>query len=138
MNILLIPGNNQNAKSYPHWDALIKMLGGHQVKKIEGILKEQEIIDLINWCDVWISIDSFLPHLAKYHGLKRGIVIWGTSDPLLFGYKENVNLLKDRKYLRAQQYKWWKDEPINMDSFVAPEVILQEINTWIQTNSSTY
>jgi len=128
MKLLFSPGNIKNAKSYPHWNALEKLLGGHEIKKIEGILQEQEIIDLIHWCDIWISIDSFLPHLARYHGLKNGIVIWGKSDPLIFGYPENVNLIKDRKYLRAEQFRWWKDEPVDDGVFVSPEEILEAIH----------
>jgi len=130
VKILIVPSNNPNAqaKAYPHWDALLAMLGGHEVKKIEGILKEQEIIDLVNWCDIWITIDSFLPHLVSFHGLKRGIVLWGKSDPLIFGYERNINLLKSRKCLRVEQFKWWKDEPVDTSVFVPPEGILQEID----------
>jgi hypothetical protein len=127
MKILMVPGNNHNAKSYPHWDEIIRSLSGHEIKKIEGLLKEQELIDLVNWCDVWVSIDSFLPHLAAYHHLKRGIVLWGKSDPLIFGYKHNVNLLGGRSYLRAEQFRWWMDEPIDPNVFVGPEVVVKEI-----------
>jgi len=128
MKILICPGNKQTAKSYPHWDRLTTLLAGHNIKGVVGILKEQEIIDLINWCDVWASIDSFLPHLVKYRKLKPGIVLWGKSDPLIFGYPENKNLLKDRKYLKGQQFKWWIDEPIDPTVFVEPEEIAKEID----------
>ena len=131
MRILIVPGNNKNAKSYPHWDRLLELLGDHEIKKIEGILKEQEIIDWVNWCEVWISIDSFLQHLVSHYKLKRGIVIWGKSDPEIFGYKTNINLLKDRKCLRAEQFKWWKDEPIDPDVFVPPEMIVEALKTML-------
>jgi len=128
MNILIVPGNIQGPKSYPRWEKLMSLLRGHKIKRLDGILKKQGIIDLVNWCDVWVSIDSFLPHFVAYHKLKPGIVLWGTSDPLLFGYQENTNLLKDRKYLREQQFKWWKDEVHNPDAFVDPELIVKEID----------
>jgi len=127
MKILIVPGNVQNAKSYPYWDSLLSLLKDHEIRKIEGILKEQEIIDAINWCDTWISIDSFVQHLVTYHHLKPGIVLWGKSDPLIFGYPTNINLLKDRKYLREDQFKWWKDEPIDIDVFVQPEEIIKRL-----------
>lgn len=125
MKILVVPGNVQNAKSYPYWERFLKLANKYEVKTINGILPDKEIIGLINWCDIWISIDSFLPHLAHYHKLKRGIVLWGQSDPNIFGYPTNINLLKDRKYLRPDQFKWWKDEPHNPEVFVTPEEILQ-------------
>jgi hypothetical protein len=127
MKILICPGNVQTAKSYPYWNEFLTLAKGYEIKKIEGMLEEQAIIDLVNWCNVWISIDTFLPHLVRRHNLKPGIVIWGKSDPLIFGYKENANLLKDRKYLRTEQFRWWFDEKHDPDVFVAPEVIFKEI-----------
>lgn len=134
MKILVVPGNTHNAKSYPHWDKLLRRLQDHEIKKIDGILKEQEIIDLIQWCDLWISIDSFVPHLAAYHRLKGGIVLWGKSDPNIFGYSHNVNLLKGREYLRAEQFRWWIDEPIDPNVFVAPEDVVHAIQKFTGGN----
>ncbi len=132
MNILINRGNIQNTKSYPFWDELILLLKDHEIKEIKGILTEKEIIDLVNWATVWIATDSFLQHLCAYHKLKKGIVIWGKSDPLLFGYPHNINLLKDRKYLRKMQFRdWvsaWNDVEWNHDTFVSPETILDAIN----------
>ena len=135
IKILIIPGNIQTPKAYPFWDRLLEMLKEHEVRKLEGMLKEQEIMDLINATDLWISIDSFVPHLVAYHKLKPGIVLWAKSDPLIFGYPTNTNLLKDRKYLKAEQFRWWKDEPMDIDAHVDPEVILREINKWTPTIS---
>lgn len=130
MRLLISPGNVHNAKSYPHWTRLLELVQDCEIEKIEGILSEPKIIELVNWCDVWVSIDSFLPHLVNYYKLKPGIVLWGKSDPLIFGYPGNTNLLKDRKYLRKDQFGWWKIEPVNPDVFVSPEVILQEIGKY--------
>jgi hypothetical protein len=129
MKILICRGNTKNAKSYPYWDELIKLLGSHEIKEISGILPEKKIIELVNWCDIWISIDSFLQHLVAYHKLKKGIVIWGLSDPELFGYKSNINLLKDRKYLRPgiEQYLFWKDVPINKEAFISAKEVRDSI-----------
>ena len=127
MKILVIPGNVHTAKSYPYWDQLLELLKDHEIRRVEGVLPLQQVIDQINWCNVWITIDSFLPHLVVYHKLKRGVVIWGKSDPLIFGYPTNINLLKDRKYLKPNQFKWWKDEPDDPDVFVLADIVVQAV-----------
>ena len=110
----------------------------HEIKKIEGIMPEQDIIDLIRWADVVVSIDSFVPHLIQYHKInKKVVVIWGTSSPEIFGYTTNVNLLKGRQYLREQQFKWWKDEVPNPDAFVSPEIVLWEVENLHKNNVDT-
>lgn len=127
MNILTCEGNVKNAKSYPHWNELYDLLKDHEIKKIEGIFPIEEIKSLVEWADVVITIDSFLPHLIKFYDLKKKvIVLWGKSDPLIFGYPENTNLLKDRKYLRKEQFRWWLDEPVE-DVFVSPQEILNNL-----------
>ena len=132
MKILVCEGNLKNAKTYPFWEQLYPMLGQHEVKKIEGMLPEQAIMDLVNWCDIWISIDSFLQHLVAYKGLKRGIVLWGTSDPALFGYPTNINLVKSMGYMRPDQFFWWKDAPNTPDAFVSPQMVVAAIKSMVQ------
>lgn len=128
MKILINPGNIQNAKSYPYWEEFLELVKDQEVKQIKGILPEQEIIDLVNWCDKWISIDSFLPHLCKYHNLKSGIVIWGKSDPLIFGYPENVNLIKDRNRLRPDQFVFWTNVKWDKDDFIIATDLIKSLN----------
>lgn len=127
MKILIIRGNIQNAKSYPYWEELLVLLKDQEIKEIKGILPEQEIIGLVNWCNCWCSTDSFLPHLVKYYNLKPGIVLWGKSDPEIFGYPENINLLGDRKNLRPDQFRWWKDVEWRKEDFVRPEIIVSHL-----------
>jgi hypothetical protein len=127
MKILICRGNRETPKSYPYWDELLALLKDHEIKEITGILSEQEIIDLVNWSDTYITVDSFLPHLCNEKKLKPGVVIWGLSDPKLFGFPQNTNLLKGRMYLRPRQFLWWKDVPVNEDAFVKPEVVLEAI-----------
>ena len=126
-----------NAKNYPYWQKLISLLRlyGHKVIQI-GITGEEKLVDdfrinlpivelkrLLTTSDAWISVDNFLPHLAHLVG-KPGIVLFGRSDPNIFGYKENINLLVDRTYLRPDQFNIW--EPIEFDTsvFVEPEVVV--------------
>lgn len=133
MKILIIQCNQTHeAKRYPYWDGLEELLTNHEVKKIETKLSEKELIDLTNWCDVWVTIDSFFPHFVQYHKLKPGIVIWGKSDPKIFGYEENVNLLRHPRYLREEQFKWWQSEKYDKDVFVSPSKIKDAIDEFVK------
>lgn len=127
MKILTFEGCVKNAKSYPYWEELCDLLKDHEVTRVNSIIPIAKIKEMVNNNDIWISIDSFLPHLVHFYHLKPGIVIWGKSDPLIFGYPENRNLFKDTKYLKAQQFQWWKDEPIEEKVFITPQEILTVI-----------
>jgi hypothetical protein len=127
-------GNN-NPKNYPWWSELISMIdepivqvgiGGETqlVNDFRINLSIAELTDLIPKCRTWISVDSFFQHFA-WDLNKPGIVLWGQSDPLVFGHSENTNLLKDRKYLREKQFWWWEQCDYNEDSFVKPEEIVK-------------
>jgi hypothetical protein len=65
-------------------------------------------------------------HLAWSEG-KPGIVLWGISDPLIFGHPENTNLLKGREYLASNQFLWWEAHEFDADRFVKPDVVLQHL-----------
>jgi hypothetical protein len=125
MKILICRGNFDTPKSYPYWEELLNLLKDNEIKEIRGILSENEIIDLVNWSDVWITIDSFLPHLCAFKKLKPGIVIWGVSDPEIFGYPHNTNILRSRSYLRPNQFLFWTGVPINKDAFVVPSGVVK-------------
>lgn len=132
MKILINKGNKYNAKSYPYWDDFVKLAQEHEIKYITGIMTIEEIRALVEWSDAWITIDTFLQHFCAYFKLKRGIVLWGKSDPNLFGYPHNINLLKDRKYLRINQFRDWtrehNDIENNPESFVSPETLLNALS----------
>jgi ADP-heptose:LPS heptosyltransferase len=90
-------------------------------------LKDMETT--ISKFDLFISVDNFVPHLA-YTIKKRGIVLWGKSDPTIFGYSENVNLLKDKKYLRARQFDIWESEKYDQSVFILPQKVMEEVKKW--------
>jgi ADP-heptose:LPS heptosyltransferase len=132
----------ENAKNYPskYWKQLISMFpvewnivqigleGDTQyTPDFRKGLSMKELFALVLECDLWISIDSFLQHLAWTLG-KPGIVLFGVSDPNIFGHKENINLLKDRKYLRKLQFDLWENEKYNPNVFVKPHIIIKYIN----------
>lgn len=133
----------QHPKDYPFWDKIIdylhskniaiKQIGVKDELKINGVgdfpgddfllnLKFYELSELVKNSYKWLSIDSFFPHFC-HHLDVPGIVIFSQSDPLLFGYKENINLLKDRKYLRPDQFGIWEDAHFNIESFIDPSSV---------------
>jgi hypothetical protein len=126
-----------NPKNYPWWSKLISLIdepiiqvgveGEEQlVNDFRKNLTLQELEFLILECRIWISVDSFFQHFACDIG-KPGIVLWGQSDPLIFGHQENINLLKDRKYLREKQFWLWEQCSYNADVFVSPEEVIKHL-----------
>jgi hypothetical protein len=136
--------NSQHAKSYPYWNRLIPMLKSLDYKIIQ-IGKKEEIplagVDevylgysfkkvkaLIKNCRLWISVDNFLPHFCNtLENPIPGIVIFGLSDPELFGYSYNKNILKSRQFLRLYQFKHWFEELPNPEAFNTPEDIFTAV-----------
>jgi len=135
-----LPNDIPNPKTPPWWPELVARLvqDGHEViqlgcagePEIAGVsdfLKSRpygEIEYAINEADAWISVDSWLPHFCATLRLKSGIVIWSQSNPRIWGYKHNINLLKDHAFLRPYQYAHWFDVPYNPEAFVSPEVVI--------------
>jgi hypothetical protein len=126
----------EHAKSYPYWKDLVSLLNsvGYKViqigKKNEPAIEEvheviydmrfSQIATLISTCMTWISVDNFLQHLVNYMNKPiMGHVIFAQSDPLIFGYSYNNNILKSRKFLRSDQFNNWynmKNRPEFFDS----------------------
>jgi len=127
----------ENPKNYPYWEELVYELQKTiQVVQI-GVEGEKQLVEdfrknlpisqlceLLKDCHTWIGIDSFFQHLAWREG-KPGIVLWGPSDPLIFGHPENTNLLKDRSYLVENQFVWWEATEHKNERFVKPETVLE-------------
>lgn len=127
--------NKLNPKNYPYWKELIAQIdepiiqvgveGEEQL--VENFLIDQpidELRKLIQTCHTWIGVDSFFQHLAWDEG-KKGIVLWGPSDPLIFGHPENINLLKDRSHLVNNQFMWWEATEHQNERFVEPQIVLE-------------
>lgn len=124
-------------KNYPYWKEVIEKIddeiiqvgvkGEEQlVDDFRTNLKLTELAELVKSCTTWVSLDSFFQHFCWDLG-KKGIVIFGQSDPKIFGHPENINLLKDRKYLREKQFWLWEQCEYNKDAFVEPTVVLEEL-----------
>jgi hypothetical protein len=128
-----------NPKNYPHWKEVVAELS--DVVQI-GVTGEEQLVedfrtdlalniitDLARECLTWISVDNFFPHLVHYELRKSGVVIWGMSDPKIFGYPENINLLRDEKYLRRDQFDVWVNEPYNSNIFVEPDIVIEAVKS---------
>jgi hypothetical protein len=130
-----------NPKNFPFWPDLIELLRNDGIKTIQigkgqepTIWADEKVFDaslkklgeLLHTTDGWISVDNFFPHLAMYHK-KPGIVIWSVSDPKIFGYEENFNILKDRKYLRLKQFDIWEAYPFVPEAFYSANEIYKII-----------
>ena len=89
-------------------------------------LKIKDIKELVHRCDTWISIDSFFQHLAWQEN-KQGIVIFSQSDPNIFGHTSNINLLKNRSYLRNNQFGTWEECQYIKESFVSPQEVINNL-----------
>lgn len=149
MKILISPysaklrSGQTNPKNYPYWPKLVDLLNrdGYEVVQI-GVSSEDRIEgvgefiqgwpfdklhQLVNDCAAWISVDNFFPHFAHCERLKPGIVLWGQSDPKIFGYPENNNLLRSREYLRQFQYDWWDAAVYRADAFVYAENVMPHV-----------
>lgn len=135
------PAGKPSAKNYPWPQELVSLLRENGYKTIQiGSVGEPNInadLNHVNWkfkdlrklCSesfTWISVDNFLPHMMQ-HTNKSGVVIFSKSDPQIFGYPNNINLLKSRFYLRPNQFSLWFDEPYVAQAFVEPKVILDAI-----------
>lgn len=135
--------DENHAKSYPYWNELIakiKTLGYKTIQigtKNEPLFNTDEhYIDLpfkeienkILECRCWISVDNFLQHLCNCMStVIQGIVIYGLSDPNLFGYKYNKNILKSKNNLRSNQFDSWPHVKRNDNVFFKPDEMFEQI-----------
>lgn len=126
-----------NPKNYPFWKELINQidepivqvgLSGEErlVPDFRADLQVAELRTLLHECRTWISCDSFFQHLGWDEKIP-GIVLWSVSDPNIYGHPENINLLKDRKYLVPNQFLWWENVEHDPEKFVTPDKVLEHL-----------
>ncbi len=127
----------KHPKNYPYWEHVIRQVKEPIIQV--GVEGEAQLVPdfrknlqlsqlglLVNECKTWVSCDSFFQHFCWDLG-KPGIVIFSQSDPNIFGHSENINLLKDRKYLREKQFWIWEQAEYNEEAFVDPSFVLQSL-----------
>lgn len=124
-----------NPKNYPYWKELVSLIKEPIIQI--GVEGEEQLVDdfrknlslddlssLIRDCRMWIGVDSFFQHFCWDLGVP-GIVLWGQSDPNIFGHPENINLLKDRSYLMPNQFLMWDMIEYRYDCWVPPEEVVK-------------
>lgn len=127
----------KHPKNYPYWEEVLNKIKEPVVQVgIEGEiqivddfrknLSLTELAELVKESKTWMSCDSFFQHFCWDLG-KRGVVVFAQSDPNIFGHPENINLLKDRKYLREKQFWIWEQAEFIEEAFVGPEVVLEAL-----------
>jgi hypothetical protein len=132
----------RNPKDYPYWGNLIEKMKAEGwtvwqiginnepvypgVDKYYDGLNYRELEDLARQATVWVSVDNFFHHFCTVKGI-MGVVIFGISDPNIFGHPTHFNLLKDRKYLRGNQYNMWVEAERNPDAFLPSEEVIAVI-----------
>ena len=139
---------NKNPKNYPYWDELcgylnkdyflkqVSLTGQPQINGVNEVyygLRLKEIQTLVEESFTWLSVDSFLQHFVNIMpSRKSGIVLWSLSDPKIFGYPYNLNLLRDRKYLRPLQFQTWEEIEYNIDAFLSAKEVYDKITTYLK------
>ena len=140
--------NKINAKNYPYeyWVKIVhkmkekglfvEQIGVKGEDEIDGvdIFSHNTLKDLENKiinCLFFISVDNFMSAFSANLG-KQGIVIFGKSDPNIFGYEHNINILKDNKYLRKNQFDFWHNEPYEKEVFVNPDNVISHIDYFLK------
>jgi ADP-heptose:LPS heptosyltransferase len=90
-------------------------------------LSFSKVGELIEDSDTAICVDSYLQHHCWFLN-KKAIVLWGMSDPLIFGHTLHLNLLKDRSFLRPNQFDLYYSSDYLPESFVSPDEVLKALN----------
>ena len=128
----------ENPKDWPFFDKLIEALPQHEWvqigfgdKPIKGaeqvVTNRQGVIELIDKCDTWISVDTWLQHVATLTCKKRGIAIFSKSEPKMFGHPQNINLLKSQMYVQ-NPYAMWEARYYSAAAFVCVEKVIESLN----------
>lgn len=137
----VMANGGKNPKTYPHWQQVVNRLVANGKKVVQvGAFHEvpllqtetlfgrpfRELINLVDLSETWASVDNFFPHMCS-HTDKSGVVVWSRSDPLIFGYPKNINLLKSRLYLRPDQFGKWTDCSYVEEAFIDPSLVVDAI-----------
>lgn len=141
-----LPNGARNPKNYPWFKDVIDLLrvDGHEVvqigtageSRIDGVSQFiqgfplDKLVDVVRGCDSFISVDSFLPHFCWLHRLSPGVVIWGQSDPRVWGHPQNANLTKGK--LRQFQFAPWYEAVYDPDVFVSPQEVRDALYGLVQ------
>lgn len=137
-----LANGKKNPKNYAYWPKVIahlkkknhliqigleheEDLGCHEFLK--G-LHLSEIRKVIERCDTWVAVETFLMHMANLVN-KRGVVIWHICNPKIYGYETNINLFRDRKYFRPNQFDMFENTPYNEAGHVNYAEVIKAVDS---------
>lgn len=122
-----------NPKDYPYWKELIEsfMSDSYDIVFLETIIDHDKLLDYLNQFDCIVTIDSFIQHFCWFNKI-RCIVIFSITDPLIFGHPENINLLKDRKYLSDNQFLIMEQQVYNPDAFIEVNKVKNAVEMFLR------
>lgn len=140
MKIFLAPFTNKridgkpHAKEYPFWEELLNLItiqdevyqyvmpGDKElVKSVIPHVPFKDFFNIVKEMDTFLCVDSYLPHFMNCHFPdKRGFVLFGPSDPTIWGYQQNFNLTNGRSFWRPNQFETWNQWEANPESHVNP------------------
>ena len=86
-------------KKYPDYKILqVRLPTEPLLKNVNFItnVPARNIFPYMKYCETFVVIDSFLNHVSDVYS-KKGIVLWGATDPKKLGYKNNLNLCAGKK-----------------------------------------
>ena len=143
-----LPDGKPNPKNFPvsQWESLVELLRKADIYTIQIGAAGEPFIGademqfnpsnetLTQLCDnmsSFISVDTFFQHFAAYHG-KKGVVIFSQSDPKIFGHPSNVNLLKTKDSLRAEQFQLWTQTDYDENAFPSVSNVFEELMKLLQ------
>lgn len=131
----------QNPKDYPWWPQVLEKITVPVVQV--AVRGEQALVDdvrwdldltqlalLVNQCSIWLGVDSFFQHFC-WDLNKPGIVLWGPSNPNIFGHEQNINLTLGSSAWRANQFLTWEQETHDAHRFVSASVVLEHVEKMV-------
>jgi len=84
-------------KEIKNLDLKVYQVGGSNDEKIKSCDRQFLGIDyrlsiaLLEKCECFVSVDTFLQHAGHAIG-KKGVVLFGPTDPIIFGHETNLNI----------------------------------------------
>jgi len=124
------PNPKELAALLENEDEVIQVGGGNDeqlCKDFRPNLDFNELGKLIDASRTGVCVDSYLQHAYWYRD-RRAIVLFGISDPVIFGHPENLNLLADRAFLRPNQFDLYYVSDYRAEAFVDPEIVINALD----------
>ena len=109
VNIIVFAHDNEQ-------EPLVNTMAFNNFGGIPKFIDKHDFMILAKYCLSFICIDSSLQHMCSNKNFnKKGLVLWGTSQPSMFGYETNINIFSDYPYACVIDPKQVVDAFLGMD-----------------------